>query len=141
MQESLPKLPMDTQSVWVVQCRDAVQGLRAAVKQAKFHRAACCQVFAAALAAQLALEHSERSDSVNSSQVQQQQRLCASMTAALELAQRRIQVDPAVFCNTCMALLGMLAVLNLRSPHHASVQTNTRSSSLFGGELYYRLSY
>lgn len=83
---------MDTQSVWVAQCRDAVQDLRAAVKQAKLHRAACCQIFAAALAAQLALEHSVHSSITSTRQAQQQQRLCASMIAAIELAQRRIQV-------------------------------------------------
>ena len=84
---------MNTQSVCVVQCREAVQDLRAAVRQAKFHRAACCQVFAAALAAQLALEHSAESGILNSGQSQQQQRLCASLTAAIELAQQRIQVN------------------------------------------------
>lgn len=101
MQESLPKPRMNTQSVWVAQCRDAIQELRAAVKQAKFYRAACCQAFAAALAAQLALEHFVHSGSLSTSLSQQQQRLCASMTAAIELAQRRIQVKAtsALLCN------------------------------------------
>lgn len=86
---------MNTQSVWVALCRDAIQELRAAVKQAKFYRAACCQAFAAALAAQLALEHFVHCGSLSTSLAQQQQRLCASMTAAIELAQRRIQVKSA----------------------------------------------
>ena len=107
---------MDTQSVWVVQSREAVQDLRVAVKQAKFHRAACCQVFAAALAAQLALEHSVENGILNSRQAQQQQRLCASMTAALELAQRRIQVN-----NALVAMLPMSKMF--WSPCFTPVQT------------------
>lgn len=103
MQESLRKPPMNTQSVWVVQCREAVQDLQAAVKQTKMHRASCCQVFAAALAAQVASEIFLLSSILSSSQAQQQQRLCASVTAAIELAQRRIQVNTVhqQCCATC----------------------------------------
>ena len=83
---------MNATSVWVEHCSDGVQSLWAAVRQAKRHRAACCKLFAAALAAQLALQHLLHSSAMSTSQAQQLQRLCASITAAIELAQQRVQV-------------------------------------------------
>lgn len=83
---------MNATTVWAEHCSDAVQSLWAAAKQAKRHRAACSKLFAAALAAQLALQQLLHSRTPSISQAQQQQRLCASITAAIELAQQRVQV-------------------------------------------------
>ena len=78
--------------LWAAQSRDAVQNLRALVRQTKRHRAACCHLYAAAIAAQLALEQSVHSNLSSTSLAEQQQKICASITAAIELAQQRVQV-------------------------------------------------
>lgn len=143
---------MNTQSVWVEHCRDAIQELRVAVKQAKLYRAACCQAFAAALAAQLASEHFVHSGSLSTSLAQQQQRLCASMTAAIELAQRRIQVNSAsaIVCNMRMAMQccqdedRVHMPCNVLSPKHLhrdEVQVALSSSRLKYGLLCRKLLY
>jgi len=105
---------MEQYTLWVTQCRDAVESLRADVKQAKSHRAKCCQVLAAALAARLALEHTIHDDGLSTRQAQHLQRLCASTVAAVELAQQRVQV--ALFSASCTAV----SLLYVRSTQHAS---------------------
>ena len=89
---------MDLNSAWVKQYGDAVQSLQGVVKHAKNHRTACCHILAAAIAAQLALEHSAQSSTLDLSQAQRQQRLCASMMAAIGLAHQRVQVHEPWKC-------------------------------------------
>ena len=76
----------------VGQCRAAVESLRAEVHQAKSHRARCCQVLAAALAASLALEHALHSGELSPGQAQRLHKLSALTVAAVELAHQRVQV-------------------------------------------------
>ncbi|DBA83679.1 TPA: hypothetical protein ACH3X1_006228 [Trebouxia sp. C0004] len=91
---------------WVAQCKDSVEALRADIKQAKSQRARCCQVLAAALAAQLALEHTVHLEGLSLRQAQALQRLCASTFAAIELAQQRVQ--------DCNAQSGIVKYASLR---------------------------
>lgn len=77
---------------WVAQCKQSVEALQSDTKQATFHRARCCQVLAAALAAQLAVEHAVHKEGLTSRQSQALQQLCASTFAGIELAQQCIQV-------------------------------------------------
>ena len=88
---------------WVAQCKDCVEALRADIKQAKSQRARCCQVLAAALAAQLALEHTVHLEGLSLRQAQALQQLCASTFAAIELAQQRVQVTGVRFSDSLMA--------------------------------------
>ena len=88
---------------WVAQCKDSVEALRADIKQAKSQRDRCCQVLAAALAAQLALEHTVHLEGLNLRQAQALQQLCASTFAAIELAQQRVQVTGVRFSDSLMA--------------------------------------
>ena len=83
---------MDHSLGWVAQCKQSVEALQADIKQATSHRAKCCQVLAAALAAQLALEHAVHREGLTSHQSQALQQLCASTFAGIELAQLCIQV-------------------------------------------------
>ncbi|DBA72008.1 TPA: hypothetical protein ACH3X2_010748 [Trebouxia sp. C0005] len=91
---------------WVAQCKDSVEALRADIKQAKSQRARCCQVLAAALAAQLALEHTVHLEGLSLHQAQALQQLCASTYAAIELAQQRVQ--------DCNAQSGIIKYASLR---------------------------
>ena len=85
----------------VGQCKAAVESLRAVVQQAKSHRAKCCQVLAAALAASLAFEHALHSGELSSGQAQRLHKLCALTLAAVELAHQRVQVSnlPNISCH------------------------------------------
>ena len=83
---------MEQDLEWGAQCREAVKRLQLAVKQAKCHRAKCCQVLAAALAAHLAVEHAVHHGGFSTTQTQQLQGLCAATVATIELAHQRIKV-------------------------------------------------
>ena len=87
---------------WVARCKDSVEGLRADIKQAKSERARCCQVLAAALTAQLALEHTVHMEGLSLRQAQALQQLCASTFAAIELAQQLVQVTGVRFSDSLM---------------------------------------
>ena len=89
---------MDHSLGWVAQCKESVEALQADIKQATSHRARCCQVLAAALAAQLALEHAVHIEGLTSHQSQALQQLCASTFAGIELAQHCVQVTGVLVC-------------------------------------------
>ena len=76
----------------ISQCKAAVDTLRAEVKEARSHRAKCCQVLASALAASLALDHGLGGDELSSEQSQRLHKLSAATLAAIELAHQRVQV-------------------------------------------------
>ena len=78
---------------WIQECKEAVHTLRMCIKQAKCHREKCCSVLGAALGAALALEQAVYNGSLHTRKAQELQRLCAAVTAAIELAQQRVQVS------------------------------------------------
>ena len=86
---------LDRHIEWVEECKAAVQALRSTTKQAKAHREECCSVLGAALAAALALEQAVYSCALSTAKAQELQRLYAAVTAAIELAQQRVQVSKA----------------------------------------------
>ena len=78
---------------WIQDCNEAIHTLRLCIKQARAYRERCCAVLGAALGAVLALEQAVYSGSLHTGKAQELQRLCASVTAAIELAQQRVQVS------------------------------------------------
>lgn len=87
---------------WIQECKEAIHTLRLCIKQARAHREKCCSVLGAALGAALALEQAVYSGSLQTGRAQELQRLCASVTAAIELAQQRVQVSTWTSpCTTC----------------------------------------
>ena len=78
---------------WIQDCKEAIHTLRMCVKSARAHRSRCCALLGAALGASLALEQAVYSGTLQISKAQELQRLCASVTAAIELAQQRVQVS------------------------------------------------
>ena len=80
---------------WIQECKEAIHTLRMCIKQAKAHREKCCSVLGAALGATLALEQAVYSGTLHTGKAQELQRLCAAVTAAIELAQQRVQVSCA----------------------------------------------
>ena len=89
---------LDRHIEWIEECKAAVQALRLTTKQAKAHREKCCSVLGAALAAALALEQAVYSCALNTVKAQELQRLYAAVTAAIELAQQRVQVSTVELC-------------------------------------------
>lgn len=89
---------LDRHVQWIEECKGAVQALRLTTKQAKAHREKCCSVLGAALAAALALEQAVYSCALNTVKAQELQRLYAAVTAAIELAQQRVQVSNVNLC-------------------------------------------
>ena len=76
----------------VSQCKESVQQLRSSIKEAKSHRGKCCEVLGAALTAILALDQAVHSSSQHAPPSQGLQKLCGEIIAAVDLAQRRVQV-------------------------------------------------
>ncbi|KAL0038253.1 hypothetical protein WJX79_010194 [Trebouxia sp. C0005] len=77
---------------WIQECKEAIHTLRMCIKQARAHREKCCSVLGAALGAALALEQAVYSGTLHTGKAQELQRLCAAVTAAIELSQQRVQV-------------------------------------------------
>lgn len=77
---------------WIQECKEAIHTLRICIKQARAYREKCCSVLGAALGAALALEQAVYSGTLHMGDAQELQRLCAAVTAAIELAQQRVQV-------------------------------------------------
>lgn len=75
----------------VSQCKKSVQQLRSSIKEATSHRAKCCQVLGSALTAILAVDQAVRSPSQHPPS-RGLQKLCGEVIAAVDLAQRRVQV-------------------------------------------------
>ena len=80
---------------WIQECKEAIHTLRMCIKQARAHREKCCSVLGAALGSTLALEQAVYSGTLHTEKAQELQRLCATVTAAIELAQQRVQVSCA----------------------------------------------
>ncbi|DBB01412.1 TPA: hypothetical protein ACH3X1_000077 [Trebouxia sp. C0004] len=77
---------------WIQDCKEAIHTLRMCIKQARAYREKCCSVLGAALGAALALEQAVYSGTLHRGKAQELQQLCAAVTAAIELAQQRVQV-------------------------------------------------
>ena len=78
---------------WIQECKEAIRTLRMCIKQARAYRERCCLVLGAALGAALALEQAVYSGTPHTGAAQELQQLCAAVTAAIELAQQRVQVS------------------------------------------------
>ncbi len=78
---------------WIQECKEAIHTLLMCIKQARAYREKCCSVLGAALGAALALEQAVYSGTLHTGEAQELQRLCAAVTAAIELAQQRVQVS------------------------------------------------
>lgn len=83
--------PVQQLSEFISQCKEAVQQLRGSIQGATSHRAKCCEVLGAALTAILALDQAVHSSSWQY-QSRSLQRLCGEVIAAVDLAQRRVQI-------------------------------------------------
>ncbi len=82
---------------WIQECKEAIHTLRMCIKQARTYREKCCSVLGAALGAALALEQAVYSGTLHTGAAQELQRLCAAVTAAIELAQQRVQVSCSLY--------------------------------------------